>query len=586
MDPKEKPWLAHYNETVPATLRYKEGPLFQLLDDAAQTHPSERAIIFQNTNIRYKKLQELAETVAANLRAEGIQPGDRVALMLPNLPQTIIAFWGILKAGAVVVMTNPLYMEKELVHQMKDSQARALITLDMLWSKLEPLKDRLGLEKYFVTKISEALSFPLNLLYEFNNKRNRKTCSVPFDGQSILPWKRLLQGKKRLSVAIENPKETLAMLQYTGGTTGVSKGVLLTHANLYTNIQQTLPTLRYASEGKNTFLALLPYFHVYGLSTCLCLPTAVAATIVPYPRFVPHDVLVGIEKYKATILPGAPSIYIALLQQKDLAKFDLTSIRMCISGSAPMPVEYLKKFTEITGARMIEGYGLSEASPITHLNPILKSNKPGSIGIPLPDTEARIVDMDVGILPVPAGCPGELIIRGPQVASGYWNRPDETANTFRNGWLYTGDIAIMDEDGYFAIVDRKKDMIVVGGYNVYPREIDEVLHEHPLVKEAVSVGISHPTRGETIKAYIVPVEGATLTKEEIISHCRKRLANYKMPRQVEFRDELPKTLVGKILRRALVAEEQEKFAAGRHMQSCHAEADDHPEQDHIPDNAQ
>lgn len=561
MDQMEKPWLAHYDEIIPSTLSYTEAPLFQFLDHAADTSPNERAIVFQNTTIRYKKLRELSEIVAANLRDAGVQPGDRVALMLPNLPQTIIAFWGILKAGAVVVMVNPLYMEKELVHQLRDSQAKILITLDLLWSKLEPLKEKLGIEKYFITRIAEALSFPLNILYNFNNKRNGKFSPIPFDDQMIFPWKKLIQGKERFCAVIANPKETLAMLQYTGGTTGVSKGVLLTHGNLHTNIQQILPILRYASKGKNTFLGLLPYFHVYGLNTCLCLPTAVAATIVPYPRFVPHDILVGIQKYKATILPGAPSIYIALLQQKDLGKYDLTSVRMCISGSAPMPVEYLKKFTEVTGASMIEGYGLSEASPITHLNPVRKANKPGSIGIPLPDTEARIVDMEVGLLPVPTGCPGELIIRGPQVSSGYWNRPDETANTFRNGWLYTGDIAIMDEDGYFRIVDRKKDMIVVGGYNVYPREIDEVLHEHPLVKEAVSVGISHPTRGETIKAYIVPVQGATITKEEIIAHCRKRLANYKMPRQVEFRDELPKTLVGKILRRALIAEEEQKFSS-------------------------
>ena len=558
MDSMEKPWTVHYNEAVPPTLTYQDAPLFQFLDDAADSHPNKRAVIFQNTTIRYKKLRELSERVAANLRAEGIQPGDRVAVMLPNLPQTIIAFWGILKAGAVAVMTNPLYMDKEIVHQMRDSQSRALVTLDLLWPKLEPLKDHLGIEKYFVTRISEALSFPLNLLYEFNGKRSGVSRSIPFDGRTVLPWKHLLQGKKRFSIALEKPKETLAMLQYTGGTTGVSKGVLLTHANLHVNIQQILPTLHHASSGANTFLALLPYFHVYGLSTCLCLPTAVAATIVPYPRFAPLDVLKGIQKYRATILPGAPSIYIALLQQKNLSKFDLTSLRLCISGSAPMPVEYLKKFADITGARIIEGYGLSEASPITHLNPILKANNPGSIGIPLPDTDARIVDMENGSTPVPVGCPGELIIRGPQVASGYWNRPDETAGAFRNGWLYTGDIAVMDENGYFSIIDRKKDMIVVGGYNVYPREIDEVLHEHPLVKEAVSVGIPHPTRGETIKAYIVPIKGAQLAKEDIIAHCRKRLANYKIPRQVEFRDELPKTTVGKILRRALLADEQRK----------------------------
>lgn len=556
---REMPWLQSYDKDVPARIDYEVAPLFAFLDEAAERHPKQTAIIFRNYKVSYAKLRLLAERFAANLRAQGVLPGDRVSVMLPNVPQAIIAFWGLLKAGCTVVMTNPLYMEKELVHQIHDSGAEYMIALDLVWPKIEPLRDRLGIRKFFITRISDALGFPLNLLYRFKAKREGTWRDVPFDGETVIPWKTLFKKKEGYSAKVENPREALALLQYTGGTTGISKGVMLTLYNLSVNVQQIKAILGESTRMRHTFLGLMPYFHVYGLTTCLTLPTALGATIIPFPRYVPRDVLVGIDKHKPTIFPGAPSIYISLMQQKDVGEFDLKSIKYCISGSAPMPLEHIRRFHELTGAQVIEGFGLTEASPVTHLNPIHGVQKPGSIGVPFPDTEARVVDMEVGLVPLPPGKIGELIIRGPQVMQGYLNRPDETANTLRNGWLYTGDIATMDEDGYFFIVDRKKDMIIVGGYNVYPREIDEVLHEHPKVKEAVTVGVPHATRGEIIKAYIVPREGVKLTKAEIVAHCREQLANYKVPKQVEFRNELPKTIVGKVLRRILRAEEEERL---------------------------
>ena len=314
-------------------------------------------------------------------------------------------------------------------------------------------------------------------------------------------------------------------------------------------------------ETHHTFISLLPFFHVYGLTTGLIIPMALASTTLPLPRYVPQDVLRLIDKRKPTIFPGAPSVYISLLQQKNLNKFDLGSIQICVSGSAPLPREIFRRFQEATGAAILEGYGLTEASPITHINPLGKQGqRANSIGMPVPGTDARIVDMEGGSLTLPPGKMGELVVQGPQVMHGYWRRPDETASALRNGWLYTGDLASMDEDGYFYILDRKKDMVLVGGYNVYPREVDEVLLEHPKVLEAVSVGIGDDLRGEVLKAYVVPRQGETLTKADIIAWCRQKLANYKVPRLVEFRESLPKTIVGKVLRRALREEEEQKRA--------------------------
>lgn len=552
----DAPWFAFYDNGVPRTQEYPDEPLFVWLDEAADKAPGAVACSYHNTNITYARLRRDAEVCASNLRGRGVRPGDRVGIMLPNLPQTIVAFWGVLKAGGVVTMFNPLYMEKEISYQVLDAGIRHMITHDACWPKFAGLRDRIGIERYFVTTIGEGLSFPLNLAERFRSLRNKQAVSVPFDGERVLPFSSLLKGRERLSHPVERPRDTMALLQYTGGTTGLSKGAMLTHSNVTANIRQMGEYIGFLREGRQTFMAVLPFFHVYGLNTCLVLPTFFHSRVVPVTRFAPLDLLAGMRKHKATVLPGAPAMYISLLQQKNKDRGALQSLKVCISGSAPMPVEAIRQFEEAFGARIMEGYGLSEASPITHMTPALGLRKAGSIGLPLPDTEARIVDMELGAVPLAPGKVGELVVRGPQVMAGYWNKPDESAGALRNGWLYTGDIASMDEDGYFSIVDRKKDMVIVAGYNVSPREIDEVLYEHPKVREAVSVGVPHPSRGEVIKAYIVLKEGETCERAEIVAWCRERLAGYKVPRMVEFRTELPKTLVGKILRRVLRAEEE------------------------------
>ncbi|MBI5518466.1 MAG: long-chain fatty acid--CoA ligase [Desulfovibrio sp.] len=557
----DRPWLKHYDENVPSSPQLKVHPVFQLLDEAANRWPDRPAVVFQNSSITYAKLRKLSGLVAANLRKHGLKRGDRVAIMLPNTPQTVIAYWGVLRAGGTVVFTNPLYMETEIVHQFSDSGARFVITLDLLWNKLEALRPQLKIEKYFVTSIADALRFPLSMLYKLRAWREGQNRKVPFDSQEVFPWASLMGGLSTYTADGIIPEKDLALLQYTGGTTGLAKGCMITHANLCANALQCTAMLPGMGEKQELFLGVLPYFHIYGLTVCLNLCTALGATQIPFPRYVPADVLKTIHKEKPTVFPGAPSVYISLLQQKNVGTYDLSSIRYCVSGSAPMPVEWFEQFREATGARICEGYGLSEASPVTHINPLHGVAKHGSIGLPVPGTDAKIVDMDLGGPPLPAGKLGELAVRGPQVMAGYYNKPDETADVLRNGWLYTGDIAYMDEDGYFFIVDRKKDLIISAGYNIYPREIDEILHQHPKVQEAVAVGIPCDARGEVVKVYVVPKAGEKPTKAEIIGFCRQKLAGYKVPRHVEFRESLPKTMVGKVLRRALRAEEAERAKA-------------------------
>lgn len=557
-----RPRLAHYEDFVPHEVKLWDRPLYAMLDDAAEAYPKRFAVIFQNTRITYRALREKAERFAGALRRMGVRPGERVAIMLPNLPQTIIAFWGALKAGAVAVMTNPLYMEKELVQNLTDAGASHMILLDLLWPRVAALRGRLPIRNFIVTGIADALSFPLDLLYRLKERRNRP--DVPRNDGAVHFWRSFTRGAERHSEPVASPRDDLVLLQYTGGTTGISKGVELTHANIGTNCRQVLDIINITASEHQTFISLLPFFHVYGLTISLIIPVYIAATVLPLPRYVPQDVLKLIAKYRPSVFPGAPSIYMSLLQQKDLARYNLHSIRICVSGSAPLPRDVFLRFQEVTGASILEGYGLTEASPITHCNPLgQEGQRANSIGRPIPGTDARIVDMEAGGLSLPPGKLGEMVVRGPQVMKGYWKRPDETANALRNGWLYTGDLATMDEDGYFYIVDRKKDMVIVGGYNVYPREVDEVLLANPKIADAVTVGISDGMRGESLKAYVVPEPGETLTKADVVSWCRARLASYKVPRLVEFREALPKTIVGKVLRRALREEEEAKRARGR-----------------------
>ncbi|WP_022663467.1 long-chain-fatty-acid--CoA ligase [Paucidesulfovibrio longus] len=555
----EHPWLKSYDPNVPYHLDYESRPLFEFLDQTAQRFPKRTALVFHNYKLSYAKLAKLTKVFAANLRGQGVRPGDRVAVMLPNSPMAVVAYWGILRAGGVVVMSNPLYMETEIVHQFNDSGAKFLIMLDLLWPKIEKLRKDIPIEKFCVTSLSDCLRFPLNMLYRLKTKREGKLPTIPYDDKTIFSYKSMLAGRGSFTCRGINPAVDLALLQYTGGTTGVPKGCMITHDNLSANMQQCRAQLHKLSQEKGeSFLAVPPFFHIYGLTVCLNVPTILGSTVYIFPRYVPKELLKAIHKKKPTIFPGAPSIYVSLLQQKDLKKYNLRSIKYCISGSAPMPVEYIEQFKAVTGAEIIEGYGLTEASPITHLNPFVGVRKNGSIGLPFPNTEAKIVDMVVGGEELHHGKMGELVLRGPQVMKGYYNRPDDTADVLRNGWLYTGDIATMDDDGYFYIVDRRKDLIISAGFNIYPREIDEVLYQHPKIKEAVAVGIRSETRGEIVKVYIVLHDGEEMDKSEVMAYCREKLAHYKVPRQVEFRDDLPKTMVGKVLRRALRDEEEAK----------------------------
>lgn len=556
----DRPWLNHYDSQVRTEPKLAPHPLPGLLDRAAEKWPGRIAVSFHNRRIKYKKLKKLAETFAANLKENGLRKGDCVAVMLPNTPQSIIAYWGILKAGGVVVMTNPLYMETEISHQLKDCKARFMIILDMLWPKIDKLRDSLPVKKYYITSISDALGFPLKQLFRFKMRRQGMLPNIDWTQKNVFEWRTLLKASNNFS-PVDIDSSDPALLQYTGGTTGVAKGCILTHANMICNLHQCKAMFHDIGRKPETFLGVMPYFHIYGLTICMNFATLIGAVQLPFPRYVPQDLLKAIQKTRPTVFPGAPAIYVSLLQQKNVDNFDLSSIEFCISGSAPMPKEHIERFTRKTGARIVEGYGLTEASPVTHVNPLFGQNKIGSIGLPLPGTDAKIVDMITGGEPLPPGKVGELAIRGPQVMQGYYNRSGDTADVLRDGWLYTGDVAYMDEEGYFFIVDRKKDLIISGGYNIYPREIDEVLITHPKIKEAVAVGIPHQGRGETVKAYVILEDGEEMSKNEVVAYCREKLAGYKVPRKIEFRDELPKTMVGKILRRALREEEAAKNSA-------------------------
>ncbi|WP_166244438.1 long-chain-fatty-acid--CoA ligase [Paenibacillus turpanensis] len=551
---EDKPWLIHYPQEVAPTYNYPKHNAAQLLVQSAHRYPGHCAVYFMGKRLTYAQLLEQSTRFAHALKQLGIQKGERVAIMLPNSPQYLIAFYGTLLMGGIVVQTNPLYMEGELTYQLKDSGAAVIVTLDLLFAKVEKVFPRTELRHALVTSIQDYLPFPKNLLYPIKLRKEGQMPHIRYSSQ-VHSFKKLLAGApaSRLFEEVDAERD-VAVLQYTGGTTGVSKGVMLTHYNLTANTYQNIHWGYKNKDGEERFLAALPCFHVFALTVLMLQSALRAGTLILLPRFEVKQVLEAIHKHKPTIFPGAPTMYIALINHSELSSYDLSSIQVCISGSAPLPLEVQERFEELTGGRLIEGYGLTEASPVTHANPIWGRRKIGSVGVPFPDTEARIVDADSGE-DVPVGAIGELLVRGPQVMLGYWNRPDETAKVLRDGWLYTGDMAIMDEDGYFSIVDRKKDMIIASGYNIYPREIEEVLFEHPGIKEAAVAGVPDQYRGETVKAFIVLKEGEYVTEAELDAWCRGMLAAYKVPRLYEFRETLPKTMVGKVLRRKLLEEE-------------------------------
>ncbi|MBI4318216.1 MAG: long-chain fatty acid--CoA ligase [Chloroflexi bacterium] len=557
----ERPWHRHYEPGAPRTIDYPLVPLHRLLEESAKRFPNRAATVFLGATLTYRQIDEAGNAFAAALADIGVRKDDRVALLLPNCPQDVIAYYGALKAGAVLVPTNPLYVEHELEHQFRDSGAETVVTLTKFYPILRKVQPRTAVKNVIVTNIKDFFPPLIRLLFTLA-KEKKDGHRVKVDaGPGSYSFTDLLKTYAGRSHVANVGADDVALLQYTGGTTGLSKGAMLTHANLVANTVQTRRWLTDLQDGQEVMLAVLPFFHVYGMTVAMNMGVSCGATLVLLPRFDLHDVLKTINKHRPTIFPGVPTMYVAINNAPNVARYNLRSIRACISGAAALPVEVQQRFEELTGGKLVEGYGLTEASPVTHSNPIYGLRKAGSIGLPFPDVEAKIVDVDTGLADLGIGEVGELVVRGPQVMRGYWNMPEESARVLRNGWLHSGDIARMDQDGYFFIVDRKKDMIIAGGYNIYPRDVEEVLFQHPKVKEAVVAGVPDRYRGETVKAYVVLNDGETATEEEIVEFCRGRIARYKVPTAVEFRTELPKTLIGKVLRRILIEEEKTKMEA-------------------------
>jgi long-chain acyl-CoA synthetase len=558
----DQPWRRHYDEGVSYTVDVPDHSLPYFLEESARNYPEHPAIIFKGRKISYRQLNQLSDTVAAALVASGFKKGERAVIYMPNTPQFVITYFGILKAGGIAVATNPLYTERELEHQLADCGAETVFVMSLFYNQLKNVQrqGKSKVKRVIVTNIKEYLPPHLNVLFSLL-KEKKEGHYVTLEAGDMAFADFMMMGQRAAKPNITITGSDIALLQYTGGTTGLSKGAIALHRNLVANTMMLHEWLDW-TYGQEVFLAAIPFFHVYGMVTAMIFAVSIAGTmvIIPNPRDQ-KDVLSSINKYKPSLFPGVPAMYVAINNNPDVAagKYDVRSIRACISGSAPLLAETKRRFEELTGGKLVEGYGLTESFVATHCNPIKGENRSGAIGLPLPNVTCRIVDLTDGNKEVPVGEIGELIMQSPTIMQGYWQMPEETAHTLRDGWLYTGDIARMDEDGYFYIEDRKKDMIIAGGYNVYPREVEEVLARHPAVAEVSVAGIPDPRRGETVKAWIVKKpECTTTTEEEIIEWSKTQLARYKYPRLIEFRSELPKTTVGKVLKRELVKEFKEK----------------------------
>jgi len=557
------PWIQHYEQGVPAHIDIPDHPLTWLLDLTASRYPDRTALIYSGTRLSYAQLAHHAKRFALALQSLGVNKGERVAIALPNIPQYPIAFYGALLAGAVVVPTNPLYTEHEMQHQLADSGARVLVMLDRFYPLVRAVRQQTALEHIIVTSPADFLPPMLRALYPLSQRRARSpephlTRQELHDDQTLHVMHTLLESHTGDDRAVFTSPELaqasdLAVLQYTGGTTGLSKGAMLSHRNLLANAMQTRAWIPQAREGEEVVLCAAPFFHAYGLTVGMNFPLLAAASMVLVPRFKPKEVVKVIRRYHPTIFPGMPTMYLAVMREAGKHPKDLRSIKYCISGAAPLPAQVQADFEAITGGRLVEGYGLSEASPVTHCNPLTDQRRNGSIGLPLPGVEAAIVDQETGE-PVPAGEVGELVVRGPNIMQGYWNRTEETSTTFCHGWMRTGDLGRMDADGYFSIVERVKDVITASGFKVYPREVEEVLFGHPAVAEAAVAGAADAYRGETVAAFVVlkvGMEASEETRRELLQYCQQELAAYKVPTILEFRQSLPKSLIGKVIRREL-----------------------------------
>jgi long-chain acyl-CoA synthetase len=556
-----KPWLAHYEPGVLPTLQYPALPLHGLLEQTAERYPERVATIFFGAKLTYRALNESANRFAHALLNFGLQRGDRVALVLPNCPQFPIVFYGALKAGAVVTAINPLYTPRELAYQLNDAGAETLVTLSKFYPTVEAVRGKTALQRVIVTNIKEYFPTTLRTLFTlFKERKEGHRVTLRRDVPTYWLQDVLAASRSSSAPGVAVDQSDPAVLQYTGGTTGNPKGAMLRHSGLVANTLQIRSWLFDFQEGAETMLLVLPLFHVFGMGACMSVMVQGAGTMILLPQFRTSDVLRAIDKYRATLFPGVPSMYVAINNSPELPRVDLTSLRHCFSGAAPLPQEVQERFEAHIGGRLVEGYGMTEANACI-ITPLRGARKRGSIGVPIPDVEARIVDVETGTRTLAPGEVGELVVRCPQQMQGYWRKSDETAQVLHDGWMYTGDIARMDDEGFFYIVDRKKEMILSGGFNVYPRDVEEVLYLHPRIQEAAVIGIPDAFRGECVKAFVVPHEGASPTAEEIIAFCREHLAAYKVPQHVEFRGSLPKTLIGKVLRRVLIEEEQQRIVS-------------------------
>lgn len=560
-----KPWLAHYDKGVPQTIDYPKAPLFHFLEEAARKYPDRACTIFKGAVISYREMNEQTNAMAAALVEMGVKKGDRVGIFMPNLPQFVIAYFGILKAGGVVVAVNPTYPVDEILTPVNDAGIEVMFTLTRFYNKIKEVRAKSNLKKIIVSNLKEALPPVTRLLFTLVKEKKDGDKLDTLDGGDV--WMQDLlkkhAGSPKPNIDIQ-PDDT-ALFQYSGGTTGVPKGAVAMHRNVVANTLQIKHWMTGLDEGKEVVLMGIPLFHVYGMVAGMSFAMAGGASMVMIPNARDlKDVLENITKYKATIFPGVPLLYNGINNHPDVkaGKYDLSSIKACISGSAALMRETKEEFERLTGGKVFEGFGMSEAPTAVTCNPLDGVNKTGSIGMPLPDVDMKLISLDDGESEIPIGEIGEIVVNGPQVMKGYHNMPTETANalrTLKDGktWLFTGDIARMDEDGYFYIVDRKKELIKPGGFQVWPREVEEAIMDHPKVLEVGVGGIPDPHRGETVKAWVVVKPGETLTEEELKVFCKEHLAPYKVPTHYEFRTELPKTTVGKILRRELVRQHKE-----------------------------
>jgi len=556
------PWHRWYDPGVPFTFAYPDWTLPDLLRRSVTRFPQHTALIFYGARLSFRELDVLTTRFAFALRALGVRPGDRVALMLPNVPQAVIGYYGALKAGAIVVQINPMYVSREIEAQLADSGSETILVLDRLYPRVAAVKDRTPLKRILVTSIRDFLPLGKRLWYDVKARLDGHRVHIETQHQvfDFLTLVKAAPDEGPVPLPVPRPDD-LALLQYTGGTTGVAKGVMLSHRNVVANALQGRYWVPDFREGYEVFLGVVPFFHVYGLSTCQHIAMMTGSAVILLPRFQTVEVLRTIHRYRVTILSGIPAMFMAINEFPGLDRYDLRSLRVCLSGAGPLHADVRNRFERATGVKIAEGYGLTEAGPVTHCNPIYGDRPDESIGLPFPDTEVRIVDEETGERDLPVGETGELLVRGPQVMSGYWNNRTDTDAVLRNGWLYTGDLVRQDERGFFHLMDRKKDMIKSRGENVYPREVEEILLKHPAIRDAVVVGVPDPQLGEAIKAYIVLREGCRLSKGELLQHCRPWLARFKVPTAVEFRQELPRSAVGKALRRLLREEETRKARA-------------------------